>query len=86
LTWVELRELNAFSMRTPGGEVVPGVAQVSASGHASITTTLDLSGHLYPGEMDRYADRLDEAAVITGTAKMRPADADGLFSEEGPTR
>ena len=30
-------------------------------GHASITTTLDLYGHLYPGEMDRYADRLDEA-------------------------
>ena len=25
-------------------------------GHASITTTLDLYGHLYPGEMDRYAD------------------------------
>jgi integrase len=25
-------------------------------GHASITTTLDLYGHLYPGDMDRYAD------------------------------
>ena len=37
-------------------------------GHASITTTLDLYGHLSPGDMDRYADRLDEAAV----AKMRP--------------
>jgi integrase len=23
-------------------------------GHASITTTLDLYGHLYPGDMDRY--------------------------------
>jgi len=22
-------------------------------GHASITTTLDLFGHLYPGDMDR---------------------------------
>jgi integrase len=31
-------------------------------GHASITTTLDLYGHLYPGEMDRYADRLDRPA------------------------
>jgi hypothetical protein len=30
--------------------------------HASITTTLDLYGHLYPGDMDRYAARLDEAA------------------------
>jgi integrase len=27
-------------------------------GHASITTTLDL----YPGEMDRYLDRLNKAA------------------------
>ena len=25
-------------------------------GHASITTTLDLYGHLYPGDMDRHAD------------------------------
>jgi integrase len=31
-------------------------------GHASITTTLDLYGHLYPGDMDRYADRLDRAS------------------------
>ena len=31
-------------------------------GYASITTTLDLYGHLYPGEMDCYTDRLDEAA------------------------
>jgi integrase len=32
-------------------------------GHASIiTTTLDRYEHLFPGEMDRYADRLDEAA------------------------
>ena len=44
-------------------------------GHASITTTLDLYGHLYPGEMDRYADRLDDAATASDAAKMRP-DAD----------
>jgi integrase len=43
-------------------------------GHASITTTLDLYGHLYPGEMDRYADRLDEAATNDDAAKMRPDD------------
>jgi integrase len=43
-------------------------------GHASITTTLDLYGHLYPGEMDRYADRLDEAATGSDAAKMRPDD------------
>jgi hypothetical protein len=31
-------------------------------GYASITTTLDLYGHLYPGDMDRCADRLARAA------------------------
>ena len=43
-------------------------------GHASITTTLDLYGHLYPGEMDRYADRLNSAADEPDAAKMRPDD------------
>ena len=43
-------------------------------GHASITTTLDLYGHLYPGDMDKYADRLDVAAASTGKAKTRPED------------
>ena len=46
--------------------------------YASITTTLDLYGHLYPGEMDRYADRLNEAAGMSDAtddaAKMRPDD------------
>ena len=46
-------------------------------GHASITTTLDLYGHLYPGDMDRYADRLDSAASDAGEAKIRPDDEDG---------
>jgi integrase len=41
-------------------------------GHASITTTLDLYGHLYPGDMDRYADRLDTAIEEASTAKIRP--------------
>jgi integrase len=44
-------------------------------GHASITTTLDLYGHLYPGEMDRYAERLNSAADQASKAKMRPDDA-----------
>ena len=43
-------------------------------GHASITTTLDLYGHLYPGDMGKYADRLDDAADATGEAKIRPED------------
>jgi hypothetical protein len=28
-------------------------------GHASVAITLDLYGHLYPDEMDTWADRLD---------------------------
>jgi integrase len=55
-------------------------------GHASITTTLDLYGHLYPGEMDRYADRLDEAAGMSDAAddvaKMRPDDDEDEQDEE----
>jgi integrase len=46
-------------------------------GHASITTTLDLYGHLYPGDMDRYADRLNEAAEESDPAKIRPETQDG---------
>jgi site-specific recombinase XerC len=38
-------------------------------GDASITTTLDLYGHLYPGDMDRYADRLGDAAEEADPAK-----------------
>ena len=48
-------------------------------GHASITTTLDLYGHLYPGEMDRYAARLDDETGMTDAAKcgqMRKGDSD----------
>jgi hypothetical protein len=32
------------------------------------------TGHLYPGEMDRYADRLDSAAGEADKAKTRPDD------------
>jgi hypothetical protein len=54
-------------------------------GHASITTTLDLYGHLYPGEMDRYADPLNEAAGMTDAAKMRPDGTEGEVGSEGST-
>ena len=54
-------------------------------GHASITTTLDLYGHLYPGDMDRYADRLGDAAEQADAAKMRPDDDDDDPSAEGST-
>ena len=51
-------------------------------GHASITTTLDLYGHLFPGEMDRYADRLDDAATATDAAKMRPDEEEEEQDDE----
>ena len=55
-------------------------------GHASITTTLDLYGHLCPGEMDRYADRLNEAAGMSDAAddaaRMRPDDDETEQDEE----
>jgi integrase len=53
-------------------------------GHASITTTLDLYGHLYPGDMDRYADRLGDAAEEADPAKIRPDDPDDDAVAEGP--
>lgn len=37
-------------------------------GHASITVTLDLYGHLYPDEMDTWADRLGDIAGRSGGA------------------
>jgi hypothetical protein len=52
----------------------------------SITTTLDLYGHLYPGDMDRYADRLDSAADDAGKAKIRPDDEDDDPDAEKSTR
>jgi len=40
----------------------------SGLGQASITATLDLFGHLYPGEMDRRADCLNESARMPDAA------------------
>ena len=42
--------------------------------HASITTTLDLYVHHYPGDMDRYADRLDSASTALRRSQIRPDD------------
>ena len=50
---------------------------------STITTTLDLYGHLYPGEMDRYAARLDDATGDADAAKMRPDDPDEDDDDEG---
>jgi len=40
----------------------------SGLGQASITATPDLFGHLYPGETDRRADRLNESARMSDAA------------------
>ena len=53
-------------------------------GHASITTTLDLHGNLYPGDMDRYAERLDDAAGMGDAARMRPDEEDDNPDSEEP--
>jgi hypothetical protein len=42
---------------------------VRGSRRAGITTTLDLYGHMHPGEMDRYADRLSEVAANDDAAR-----------------
>ena len=52
-------------------------------GHASITTTLDLYGHLYPGDMDRYTDRLGDAAEQADPARIRPDDEDPVAEGSG---
>ena len=63
----------------PGG--IP--AEDAARDHGSCQHHHD-AGHVrppHPGEMDRYADRLNEAAGMTDAAKMR-SDATG--DEDGP--
>ena len=45
----------------------------------------DLYGHVYPGEMDRYAARLDHAAEMADAAKMRPDEEDDDPDSEEPT-
>lgn len=69
-----------FSRDRQPGSVYPPKMLQEILGHASITTTLDLYGHLYRGEMDRYADRLNEAAGMSDAAddaaKMRPDDGE----------
>jgi hypothetical protein len=63
----------------PGGRLAP------AFSWSATFPPCRVRGHAPLGA--RRAPRaLDEAAEITDTAKMRPADADDLFGEEGSTR
>jgi hypothetical protein len=54
------------------------------TGHASITTTLDLYGHLYPGDMDGYAERLGNAPELADPARIRPDAVDDEPTAKGP--
>jgi len=45
-------------------------------GHGSIAITLDLYGHLYPDEMDRWADRLGEIAEQMWPERGQSDDSD----------
>jgi integrase len=58
-------------------------------GHASITMTLDLYGHLYPDAADEWSQRLGEAAEAARVPKMCPSDdaavcRSGEQDTEGP--
>jgi hypothetical protein len=54
-------------------------------GHGSIAITLDLYGHLYPDEMDRWADRLGEIAEQMRPKNGQPAD-NGAADPSAATR
>ena len=42
-------------------------------GHASVAITLDRYGHLYPGDVHQYVDRLGEAALVARADWLRTA-------------
>ncbi len=57
-------------------------------GHTSITTTLDLYGHLYPGDMDRYADGSIAwlTRLLTRLVGPKRPDGTGRSSEDEVSR
>ena len=50
----------AASLAIPSGANIKVVQQML--GHKSATMTLELYGHLFPGQLDKVADRMDVAA------------------------
>src|SRR5215213_8259645 len=67
--------------RPQGASVKAVQAQL---GHASATVTLDRYGHLFPDELQRLADRLQEAYgdAITDPARTVPSETAPLESKE----
>lgn len=43
-------------------------------GHASVAITLDRYGHLYPGDVHLYVDRLGEVALAARADNARTGD------------
>jgi hypothetical protein len=70
LIWRKLPSRTARARRAGLAKAEPGAG--SAGRGAAQRCRLDLYGHLYPGDMDRYADRLDTAADEASKSKMRP--------------
>src|SRR5829696_5668667 len=69
----------------PQGPKGASVKAVQAQlGHASATVTLDRYGHLFPDELQRLADRLQEAYgdAITDPARTVPSETAPLESKE----
>jgi integrase len=76
----ELRH-TAASLAIAAGANVKSVQRML--GHASATLTLDRYGHLFPDELDRVAQRLDEAARQAGVYKTCTEPVPALFEVDG---
>jgi len=50
----------------------------SMRGHASVAITLDRYGHLYPGDVHQYVDRLGEVAIAARADYLRTGGVDAL--------
>jgi integrase len=72
----ELRH-TAASLAIAAGANVKSVQRMLR--HASATLTLDRYGHLFPDELDRVAQRLDEAARQAGVYKTCTEPTPALF-------
>jgi hypothetical protein len=77
----DLRHTCASLLIAQGASVKAVQAQL---GHASATVTLDRYGHLFPDELQRLADRLQDAyaEALTDPARTKTAEMARLESKE----
>ena len=85
LRFHDLRHTCASLLIAQGASVKAVQAQL---GHASATVTLDRYGHLFPDELQRLADRLQDAYTdaITDPARTEPSEAAPLERKEAGQR